>query len=120
MLVIRFNHTSRVAVVTPTERPKSVRNRCVIEVFSSVFCVVTLLFRFFWGVGAFVIGLSQISSFFSSIGVITQVVEDSSEDDDDDDDDDDEDDELATDEEWLLLFAVWAAAIQIVGWKVLY
>ena len=27
------NHTSWVAVVTPTDRPKSVRNRCVIELF---------------------------------------------------------------------------------------
>ena len=50
---------------TPTDRPKSVRNRCVIEVFGGVFYVVTLLFGFFVGVGAFVIGLSQISSFFS-------------------------------------------------------
>ena len=27
------NHTSWVAVVTPTDSPKSVRNRCVIELF---------------------------------------------------------------------------------------
>ena len=47
------------AVVTPTDRPESVRNRCVIEVFGGVLCVVILL----W-VGAFVIGLGQISSFF--------------------------------------------------------
>ena len=26
-------------VVTPTDRPKSVRNRCVIEIFGGVFCV---------------------------------------------------------------------------------
>ena len=54
-------------VVTPTDRrPKSIRNRCVIKVFGDVFCVVTFLFGFFSvGVGAFVIGLSQISSFFS-------------------------------------------------------
>ena len=32
-LVGRFNHTSWVAVVTLTDRPKSVRNRCIIEVF---------------------------------------------------------------------------------------
>ena len=31
--VNRFNHTSWVAVVTLTDRPKSVRNRCVIELF---------------------------------------------------------------------------------------
>ena len=36
------NHTSWVAVVTPTDRPKSVRNRCVIELFCGVVCVVTL------------------------------------------------------------------------------
>ena len=32
-----FNHTSWVAIVTPTDRPKSVRNRCVIKVFGGVF-----------------------------------------------------------------------------------
>ena len=41
----RFNHTSLVAVVTQTDRPKSVHNRCVIEVFGGVFCVA--LFGFF-------------------------------------------------------------------------
>ena len=34
------------AIVTPADRPKSVRNRCVIEVFGGVLCVVTLLFGF--------------------------------------------------------------------------
>ena len=53
--------------VTPTDRPKSVRNRCVIQVFGGVFNVVTLLLDFSVGVGAFVTGLSQISSFFSCI-----------------------------------------------------
>ena len=56
------NHTSWVDVVTPTDRPKSVRNRCVIELF----CGVVLSLCHFYisvGVGAFVIGLSQISSF---------------------------------------------------------
>ena len=53
-------------VVTLTDRPKSVRYRCVIEVFVGVFfCVVTLLFGFFCGCRGFFIGLSQISSFFS-------------------------------------------------------
>ena len=42
--VNRFNHTSGVTVVTPTDRPKSVRNRCVSEVFCGVFGVVTFLF----------------------------------------------------------------------------
>ena len=63
--VNQVNHTSWVAVVTPTDRPKSVRNRCVIELFCGVVCVVTLPFDISVGVGAFVIGLSQISSFFS-------------------------------------------------------
>ena len=34
------NHTSWVAVVTPTDCPKSVRNRCRIEIFCGVVCVV--------------------------------------------------------------------------------
>ena len=59
--VNQVNHTSWVAVVTPTDRPKSVRE-CVIELFCGVVCVVTLPFRHFcW---CKVIGLSQISSFF--------------------------------------------------------
>ena len=63
--VNQVNHTSWVAVVTPTDRPKSVRNRCVIELFCGVVCIVTLhLWHFCWYMG-FVIGLSQISSFFS-------------------------------------------------------
>ena len=40
----QVNHTSWVAVVTPTDHPKSVRNRCVIELFCVVVCVVTLPF----------------------------------------------------------------------------
>ena len=35
------------AIVTPADRPKSIRNRCVIEVFGGVLCVDTLLFGFF-------------------------------------------------------------------------
>ena len=59
----QVNHTSWVAVVTPTDRPKSVRNRCVIELFCGV--VLSLCpFDISVGVGAFAIGLSQISSFF--------------------------------------------------------
>ena len=41
------NHNSWVAVVTPTDRPKSVRNRCLIELFCCVVCVVTLPFWHF-------------------------------------------------------------------------
>ena len=52
-------------VGTPTDRPNSVRNRCVIEFFCGVVYVVTLcLFNISVGEGAFVIGLSQIFSFF--------------------------------------------------------
>ena len=36
--VNRFHHTSWMIVVTQTNRPKSLRNRCVIEVFGSVLC----------------------------------------------------------------------------------
>ena len=38
------NHTSWVAVVTPTDRPKSVRNCCLIELVCDVVCVVVLPF----------------------------------------------------------------------------
>ena len=63
------NHTSWVALATPTDRPKSVRNRCLIELFCGVVCVVTCPFDISVGVGAFVIGLGQISSFLSSNNV---------------------------------------------------
>ena len=53
--------------VTPTDRPKSVRNRCVIEVFGGVFMLLPCSLDYSVGVGAFVIGLSQISSFFSRV-----------------------------------------------------
>ena len=46
--VNQVNHTSWVAVVTPTDRPKSVRNCCFIELFCGVVCVVTLPFGHFW------------------------------------------------------------------------
>ena len=43
------NPTSLLAVVTPTDRPKSVRIRCLIELFCGVVCVVTLPFwHFCW------------------------------------------------------------------------
>ena len=42
--VNQVNHTSWVDVVTPTDRPKSVSNRCEISLFCGVVCVVTLLF----------------------------------------------------------------------------
>ena len=44
--LIRFNHTSWMTVATPTGHPKSVRSRCVIEVFGGVF-VLSIGFRIF-------------------------------------------------------------------------
>ena len=49
--------------VTQTDRPKSVRNRCVIEVLDGFFMLSRCFLDFSVGEGAFVIGLSQISSF---------------------------------------------------------
>ena len=65
--VNQVNHTSWVAVVTPTDRPWSVRNRCVIELFVTLLVLSFCPFDNPAGVEAFVIGLSQISSFFSLI-----------------------------------------------------
>ena len=55
------------AIVTPTDRHKSVSSRFVIEVFGGVFVLSRCFLDFSVGVGAFVIGVSQISSFFSLI-----------------------------------------------------
>ena len=63
--VNQVNHISWVAVVTLTDRPKSVRNRCVIELFTALFVLSLCPFDISAGVGAFDIGLSQISFFFS-------------------------------------------------------
>ena len=54
---MRHNHTSWVGVV----RPKSVRNRCVIELFVALFVSSLCPFDISAGVEAFVKGLSQIS-----------------------------------------------------------
>ena len=51
--------------VTPTDRPKSVRNSCVIKVFGGVFMLSRCFLDCSVGVEVFVTGLSQISSFFS-------------------------------------------------------
>ena len=51
------------AIVSPTDRP--VRNRCIIEVFGDVFVLSRCFLGFSVGVGAFVIGLSQITSIVS-------------------------------------------------------
>ena len=58
------NHTRWVAVVTPTDRPKSVRNRCVIELIGRCLFCHFALWHFCW-CRVFVIGLSQIASLFS-------------------------------------------------------
>ena len=62
--VNQVNHTSCVSVVTPTDRPKSVRNHCVIKFFVAFFVLSLCNFDISVGVWAFVIGMSQISSFF--------------------------------------------------------
>ena len=55
------------AIVTPTDRLKSVRNRCVIEVFGGVFVLSLSFFDISVGVKAFVIELIQLSSLFSIV-----------------------------------------------------
>ena len=72
MCLSRFYlHVIPMTVVTPTDRPKSVRNRCVIKVLVA-FCVVHW-FSNCWYRGFFFIGLSHIDclhskSFFLSPG----------------------------------------------------
>ena len=53
------------AAVTPTDRPKSVNNRCVIDIFGGVFVLLLFPFDISVDIRAFVKGLSKISSFFS-------------------------------------------------------
>ena len=60
----RFNHTSWVAVVTPTERPKSVNSRCGILWWR--FVLSPCFSEFSVGVRAFVIGPRQIFLFLST------------------------------------------------------
>ena len=49
----------------PTDRPKSVRNCCLMEFFVALFVLSLCPFDISVGVVAFVIGLGQISSFLS-------------------------------------------------------
>ena len=58
------NHTSSVAVVTQTDRPKSARNLCVIESLWRYLCCY-YPFDISFGIRDFVIGLSQIHLFLS-------------------------------------------------------
>ena len=53
--------------VTLTDRPTSVHIRCVIEVFGGVFVLSRCFLDFSVGVEDFVIGLSQVFSFSSSV-----------------------------------------------------
>ena len=50
------------AVVTQTDRPKAVRNRCVIEVSGGGFVLSLCFLEFSVGVKAFVIGLISFNS----------------------------------------------------------
>ena len=63
--LVLLNNTSGVTTVTPTGRPKLVRNRCLIKVFVAFFILSRCFLDFSVDVGAFVVGLSQISSLFS-------------------------------------------------------
>ena len=63
--LVEINHTNWVVVVSKTERPKSVRNRHVIEHFDGVAVLSLCLFDFSISTGAFVIWMTQIFSFFS-------------------------------------------------------
>ena len=58
-----FNHTSWVAIVTPTDRLKSVRNRCVIKVFGGVFVLSQCVLDLSVVVGTFVIRLFKTDLF---------------------------------------------------------
>ena len=69
--VNQVNYASWMAVVTPTDRPMSDRNRCVIGLFMALFVLSLCPFDISVGVGAFFIGLSQIFSFFSSTQMYT-------------------------------------------------
>ena len=51
-------------VGTPTDSPKSVRNRYVIEVLEAFLCC-QLVVEISVGIGAFIIGLSHISFVFT-------------------------------------------------------
>ena len=57
---------------TPTDCPNSVHNRCLIKVFGGVFVLSRCFLDFSVGVGVFVIGLSQVSSFFSNFFLLFQ------------------------------------------------
>ena len=59
-----LNHTSWAALLTQTDRPKSLHICWVIEVFGGVLGLSICFFDFSIGIGAIIIELSQINSFF--------------------------------------------------------
>ena len=63
----KVNHTSWLAVVTTTDRPKSFRNRCVIELFVALFVLSLCPYDISVGVWAFFIGLTRSIPFSLSI-----------------------------------------------------
>ena len=60
-----------VAVASPTERPKSVHNRCEIEVLVAFLCCHFAFFICSVGIRTFVGRLSQIASFSSFVSIWT-------------------------------------------------
>ena len=71
--VNQVNHTSWVAVVTPLDRPKSVRNCCLIELFCGVVCVVTLPFWYFCWCRGFCHRTGSDLLLFAQIRLLLQV-----------------------------------------------
>ena len=65
----RFHH---VAVITPLDRPKSVRNHYVIVIFGRVLVLSRCFWIFSVGVGAFVIG--QVRSLPFSLSIKVKVI----------------------------------------------
>ena len=59
-------YISWVAVSTSTDRPKSARSCCVIEGFGGFIVLSCCFMDFSVGVEAFVVGLRQTSSLFST------------------------------------------------------
>ena len=60
-----FNHSTLVSIGTLTDRPKSISNRCVIEVSLALLCCHVSFLDLFVDLVAIAFGLSHISSFFS-------------------------------------------------------
>ena len=57
------NQTKWVAISTPTDTPKSVRKRCVIELLMTIFLLSLCLVVFSVGKGTFVKGSGHLSAF---------------------------------------------------------